>query len=132
MSLEKRLSYVLLLLRLSIFLVMIVWTLDKFMNHTHASKVFETFYFSEPLKPMTTKVIGVIQLLFVTGFVLGYRKRITYAAVLLMHTVSTLSSFGQYMNPYEGVNLLFFAAWPMLAACIAVYVLRDYDTISVQ
>jgi hypothetical protein len=25
-------------------------------------------------------------------------------------------------------NLLFFAAWPMLAACIALYMLRDLDT----
>jgi putative oxidoreductase len=26
-------------------------------------------------------------------------------------------------------NLLFFAAWPMLAACIALYLLRDQDTL---
>ena len=28
-------------------------------------------------------------------------------------------------------NLLFFAAWPMLAACFALYLLRDLDTLGV-
>jgi putative oxidoreductase len=27
------------------------------------------------------------------------------------------------------VNLLFFAAWPMLAACFALYYLRESDTL---
>ena len=27
-------------------------------------------------------------------------------------------------------NLLFFAAWPMLAACLALYLLRDYDRLA--
>ena len=28
----------------------------------------------------------------------------------------------------EGPNILFFSAWPMLAACVTLYVLRDFDT----
>ncbi|TCN77871.1 hypothetical protein EDB62_105141 [Vibrio crassostreae] len=28
-------------------------------------------------------------------------------------------------------SLLFFASWPMLAACITLFLLRDYDTYSV-
>ncbi len=46
-----------------------------------------------------------------------------------MHAVSTLSSFRQYLAPFKGPNLLFFAAWPMLAACIALFLLRDLDTL---
>lgn len=30
----------------------------------------------------------------------------------------------------EGPNLLFFAAWPMLAACLALFLLRDEDTLA--
>jgi putative oxidoreductase len=41
--------------------------------------------------------------------------------------VSTFSSFRQYFDPFE--NLLFFAAWPMLAAIYALYSLRDLDII---
>jgi len=44
-----------------------------------------------------------------------------------MHTVSTLSSYAQYLDPFN--NLLFFAAWPMLAACVALFLLRGHDTL---
>jgi hypothetical protein len=47
--------------------------------------------------------------------------------VFLFHAISTLASFPMYLNPAEG--RLFFAAWPMLAACFALYVLRDRDTL---
>jgi hypothetical protein len=40
--------------------------------------------------------------------------------------MSTLASFSKYLNPAEG--RLYFAAWPMLAACFALYLLRDSDT----
>jgi len=53
------------------------------------------------------------------------KKTITYGAVLLLHAVSTLSSWQQYLG-FD--SLLFFAAWPMLAACYALFALRDLDT----
>jgi putative oxidoreductase len=44
----------------------------------------------------------------------------------VLHGISTLSSYRQYLDPFD--NLLFFAAWPMLAACVALFLLRDLDT----
>ena len=44
-----------------------------------------------------------------------------------MHAGSTFSSWQQYLDPFN--HLLFFTAWPMLAACVALYVLRDQDTL---
>ena len=58
---------------------------------------------------------------------IGAWKSVTYGAVLLLHAVSTLSSYQQYLHPFEGANLLFFAAWPMLAARAALFLLRDVD-----
>ena len=43
-----------------------------------------------------------------------------------MHAGSTFSAYAQYYDVFN--NLLFFAAWPMLAACAALYLLRDADT----
>ncbi|GAM59117.1 membrane protein [Vibrio ishigakensis] len=45
----------------------------------------------------------------------------------MLHAGSTLSSFGKYLDPFN--NLLFFTAWPMLAACFVLYLLQDYDTL---
>jgi putative oxidoreductase len=68
-------------------------------------------------------------LLLILAFVVGVFKRYTYGAVLVLHAISTLASFGKYVAPFEGNNLLFFAAWPMLAACFTLYTLRDADTL---
>ncbi len=44
MKSEERLPLALFLLRLGVFVVMFVWTLDKFVNTAHATKVYERFY----------------------------------------------------------------------------------------
>ena len=71
-------------------------------------------------------------LALLTAFVAGFARRWSYGLVLLLHAVSTLSSWRQYLHPFEGASILFFAAWPMLAACLALYALRDSDTLTVE
>lgn len=122
---KARLQWSLFALRLGIFIVMLVWTLDKFVNPGHSAAVFDKFYFISGLGETAFMVIGVIQLLIVIGFVIGFKKRITYGLVLIFHGISTFASFPVYLDPFS--NLLFFAAWPMLAACLALYLLRDED-----
>lgn len=123
----KRLSWALCLLRLSVFLVMLMWALDKFLRPEHAAGVFAHFYALGGLGSGAFYVLGGLELLLLLGFVIGAAMRLTYGAVLLLHAVSTFSAWHQYLHPQEGTNLLFFAAWPMLAACAALYLLRDND-----
>ena len=125
---QDRLPLALLALRLGVFIVMLMWTLDKFVNPGHSARVYAKFYFIGGLESTAFYIIGVVELVLILAFVAGFQKRITYGAVLLLHTISTLSSYQQYLAPYEKVNILFFAAWPMLAACLALYLLRDSDT----
>ncbi|HKL49202.1 MAG TPA: hypothetical protein VJ882_06060 [Desulfuromonadales bacterium] len=129
METNKRLATALLFQRLTVFLVMFMWTVDKFLRPEHASSVFANFYSIEGLGNLPLYVLGGFELLLLAGFLLGMKKRITYGLVLVLHGISTVSSFKQYLSPFEGPNLLFFAAWPMLAACFALYYLRDQDTL---
>ena len=129
MNESDRLGLSLLLLRIGVFIVMLVWTLDKFINPGHAATVYEKFYLLGGLGKEIMYGVGVIELVILAGFILGAWKRVTYGAVLVFHTISTLSSYKQYLAPYDGPNILFFAAWPMLAACIALYLLRDRDVL---
>ena len=129
MNSNDRLPVALLLLRLGVFVVMFIWTIDKFVRPEHAAAVYEHFYFIGGLGTTVFYVIGVVELVILAGFLLGIQKRFTYGAVLVLHGVSTLSSLPQYLAPFADVNLLFFAAWPMLAACFALYILRDRDTL---
>ena len=123
---NQRVALSLLLLRLGVFIVMLMWTLDKFFNPGHAGQVYQGFYGITIEGNTLMYIIGAVELILVLAFVAGAFRRVTYGAVLLLHAISTLSSWQQYLNPFD--NLLFFAAWPMLAACIALYLLRDLDT----
>ena len=121
----------LLLLRLGIAIVMVIWTIDKFVNPGHNVAILEGFYGIGGASDTISYVFGAAQVVLVGAFVLGAFKTISYGAVMLMHGASTLSSFGNYLAPFEGANLLFFAAWPMFAACIALFLMREHDTLLV-
>lgn len=124
MTKKSKIEWSLFLLRLGVFVVMLAWTLDKFLSPDHAAKVYEKFYFIGGLEPSIMMGIGLIELVIIALFMAGLYKRFTYGFVLVMHGISTLSSWKQY---FVEQNLLFFAAWPMLAACITLYLLRDMD-----
>jgi hypothetical protein len=125
-ALTSRLSWALLSLRITIFIVMFVWTLDKFVNPAHSMKIFEIFYGISGVPETAVYVLGALQLALVLSFLAGLAKRYTYGAIFLLHGASTLSSFPQYVDAFN--NLLFFAAWPMWGACFTLFLLREADT----
>lgn len=116
-------------LRASVFLVILMWTVDKFVNPNHTAAIFNKFYSLSGLANSMFTIIGIAELILLVLFFIGFKKTITYGAVLLLHAASTLSSFGQYLSPFEGNHLLFFAAWPMLAACVMLFLFRKEDTL---
>lgn len=124
---DKKLKWSLFSLRAGVFLVFIMWTIDKFVNPSHTAAVFNKFYLIEKIGASTSYLLGGLQLLLVLGFLFGIKKRITYGALLVFHTISTFSTWQMYLNPWGSRNLLFFAAFPMLAAIIALYNLREHD-----
>ena len=106
---DKNIQISLLLLRVSVFLVMFMWTIDKFINPEHAASVYEAFYHIAGLESLIMYVIGAIEIVILLLFLIGYQKKYTYSVVLLFHTVSTLSSFKQYLAPFEGVHTYCFS-----------------------
>ena len=130
MTLSSPLPRALLALRVTIFVVMLIWTIDKLLRPEHAAGVFGKFYGLSGIPGVGFKLLAGLELALLLAFLLGAWKRLTYGLVLLLHGISTIASFRQYLHPFEGANLLFFAAWPMLAACYALYALRESDTIA--
>ncbi|MEX0941558.1 MAG: hypothetical protein WD002_03345 [Pseudomonadales bacterium] len=124
---ESRLPLALLALRVTVFIVFLLWTLDKFVNPGHAGAVYERFYLIGGLGELVFLIIGLAEMVLILAFLAGVYKRWTYGVVLVIHAISTLSTWQLYLDPFN--NLLFFAAWPMLGACWALYLLRDADTL---
>ena len=121
---QQQLGIALLALRLSIALVFIMWALDKVLMPEHAMKVFSGFY-GVDISSGFSVALGIAQLVFIGACLAGLWKNLTYLAILVLHAGSTFSSFAKYLDPFN--NLLFFAVWPMLAACFALYLLRKHD-----
>lgn len=129
MNTDKKIALSLFFMRITIFLVMFMWTMDKFFRPEHTIAIFEKFYFIPGLGVYLTYGMAVVEMIIIACFVLGLVRRWSYGFVLVVHAASTFSPLMQYFSPFEGNHLLFFAAWPMLAACFALFVLRDKDTL---
>ena len=129
MKAENRLPLALLLLRLTVFLVMFMWTIDKFVEPQHASRIMAEFYLLGGIGSALVYLLAAIELVVILAFVVGFAKRWSYGLVLLLHAISTLASYRKYLSPFQPPNLLFVAAIPMLAACFVLYYLRDADVL---
>ena len=121
---QEKIEWALFFLRLGVFIVMFAWTLDKLLNPGHGVKVFEHFLYIKGLENSLMMVLGAGEMIIILAFMAGLWKRYTYGFILVIHGISTLSSWQKYTTD---ISLLFFAAWPMLAACAALYMLRDMD-----
>ena len=124
MDLTRRLAMSLLLLRLTLALVFGAWAADKFVNPEHGAAVLQGFYGLADVPPAAVHALGAAQAALVLAFVLGVARTWSYGAVLAMHAVTTLATWKAYLGLE---NILFFSAWPMLAALIALFLLREQD-----
>ena len=128
MKLEQQLKIGLFLIRLSTGIFFLVWSVEKLIFPEVTQKIFSRFYMME-ISPTVAYGIGIIQTLIILAFMAGLFKLWTYGAILGMHAVSTLSTYKELINPYEPPNHLFWAAVPLLAALIALFLLRKEDTL---
>lgn len=123
---DRELEIPLAILRLSSALFLAVWAFDKILNNQHAIKTVSKFYVSVDSTSIIL-ALGVVQLIVVLAFAGGLFKTISYGAVFLMHAVSTVASYQLYMTPLARPNILFWAAIPVLAGLLLLFVLRHRD-----
>lgn len=125
---NRNLPLALFLLRFGVFVVFFMWTLDKFLNPQHAAAVFEKYYKIGDLGSSAAYIIGSAQMLLLLAFLFGIWKSWSYGLVFILHAISTASTWKQLINPWQEVNLLFYAAIPMLMAIAALWLLRKDDS----
>lgn len=133
--LTHKLGFSLLLLRIGITIVFMMWTIDKFLNPDHAASVFERYYSIPWLSTngaYGAYIVGGLQLGLVLAFLFGLFRTYSYGLIVILHTVSTVTPVAKYLDPWSPPNLLFYAAFPMLAACLVVWMLREYDIYSLD
>ena len=62
MKADNRLPLALLLLRLTVFLVMFMWTIDKFVEPEHASRIMAEFYLLGGVASAIVYLLAAIEL----------------------------------------------------------------------
>lgn len=128
MTEERKIQIGLLLIRVSVAAVFLAWTSNKIFFAERSVRMMSNYYFL-PFTPNILLILGILEIGLVLVFLSGKFRNWTYAAILIGHTASTLVSSPRFFPPYEFHALLYLTAFPMLGACIALYLLRDRDTL---
>lgn len=128
MTFDKKLQISLFSLRLGVFVVFMAWALDKIFAYEHNSTMIRHYY-GVDLSELFLTSLGIAELVLLIAFLVGKYKTFTYGVILIAHTVTTLVSAKRLFPPYEIHQLLYFGALPMLAACLALFLLRERDTL---
>ena len=126
---DKRLPVALLIMRFSLALFLLPWVIEKFTKPEQTAGIFAHFYHIENLPVVGSYVIGGFWALLLLAFVTGFMKRISYGIVMLLHGAGTVFTIPTMLPFLDTYNHLFLAAIPTLGAMIALYIMRDRDTL---
>lgn len=116
------------LTRLSIFYFMLPWQVMRFTNPEQINNIASTYYHQDAGIPAALNTaIGVFWILLLLAFVTGFKKRISYGLMFVLHTGAILLSIQAYIWGLESFRQIFLAALPAAAAMGLLYLLRDED-----
>lgn len=126
----RRIPLALAILRITLGGFLLLWGIEKFVVPAATVAIWEQFYLV-PIGGAMPYVIGISEILFAVWFLLGWKRRVVYGIAVGIHGISTVSTWRQLIDPWGliwgGNNHLFLAGVPVLAAFIALYLLRDLD-----
>jgi putative oxidoreductase len=125
--LSKKQRIGLFILRFGMGFFLLLWGLDKIFAPESTVMVYKIFY-KIPINVSTSFGIGILEIILSIAIILGLWKRLSYGLGLLLHTISTFATYKQLLTPF-GQNHLFIAGLPVLAGFIALYLLREEDTL---
>lgn len=125
----NKLPKALLIIRLTIAFFLLHWVIDKIVAPEHTATVFEKYYGLSGIGDTVSYVMGGLFALLLLAFTLGFKKRISYGLVTLVHGAGTLMTAENFIPFTDKYIIVFVASVPILGAMIALYMLRNEDTI---
>jgi hypothetical protein len=116
------------LLRVGLGFFLLLWSIDKSAEPETTLRIFQVFYKVRISTP-AAYLVGGIETLISLLIMAGAWKSYTYAIGLALHAISAIASWRQLITPFTQGHHLFVAAIPVLTGFIALYILRDRDTL---
>ena len=109
---------------------MLQWAIGRIVAPDQSEEIFR-YFLKIQLDPGASEIMGGAQLVVIAAFVLGFRRGVSYAAILLMNSVALAATWRYMIDPYgQFEHRLFWNAVPVVAACLVLFMLRRYDTIA--
>jgi uncharacterized membrane protein YphA (DoxX/SURF4 family) len=123
-------------LRLSLGVFLLLWGVEKFVIPEVTVAIWGRFY-GVGLAAALVPLVGALESALALAITVGLWRRVTYGLGLLLHAVSVVSSWRQLLDPWGlrsggAPNHLFLAGVAVLAAFVAIYLLRERDAWTVD
>lgn len=120
-------SIALFILRVGLGAFLLLWSIDKLVAPEGMVAIYQYFYHIG-ISNDVAYVLGALELLLSLAIIAGLLKTYSYGLGLLLHGTTTIVIYRQLLNPFGG-NHLFIAALPVLAAFIALFLMRHQDNL---
>lgn len=130
---SRRFGVALAILRIALGLFLLVWGLEKFIVTERSVAIYEFFY-GLSASMAVTYALGTLESLLAVAIIVGAFRRWSYGIGLLVHGATTMATANLIIDPWGLISgdpqHLYFAAVPVLAAFVSLYLLRDLDCFS--
>lgn len=124
----KDLGVPLLILRFGLGVFLLLFGIDKLVTPHAAAAIFANYYGIDVAPATLVYGVGLFEIVLALAILAGLWKTLTYGLGLALHTVSTLATYRELLAPF-GENHMYMAALPVLAAFVALFLLRRHDTL---
>lgn len=127
----RTLALALAILRISLGLFLLLWALEKLVIPQGTVGIWSGFYGIQ-IGPAVPYFIGALEALLAIAILVGVWRRVSYGLGVLFHAISVGAGWKQLIDPwglylFDRPQHLFLAGVPVLAAFVALYLLRDAD-----
>jgi uncharacterized membrane protein YphA (DoxX/SURF4 family) len=130
---NKQAAIGLLVLRMTLGYFLLLWSLEKLLVPSATIRIAKGFY-GVQLSDWGSYGLGIAELILSLALLLGAFRTITYALALAVHTITLLVSWRRMFDPMAliGANHLWISTWPTWGGFVALFLLRDWDTYSID
>lgn len=122
----------LLVLRMGLAIFFAQWGVEKFVAPESTAGIFAYFY-GMAVPTAVGYLFGAAEVILALCLAAGAFKTVAFGAATIIHAVSVMVAWQPLLHPWsDPVNHLFIAGVPVLAACVALFLAREHDTLSVR
>jgi len=131
---DNRISAALLILRFSLGVFLLQWSIEKLILPDAGVRIAHGFY-GLTLPTETIQLLGIAELVLSLALLFGAFRTISYGLSLLVHTVTVVVSWRQLFDPFGLAKIgghLWISTWPAWGGFVALFLMRGWDAWTVD